>query len=447
MLLDSGKSGRMKAMTKSLLRWAFAWWALACASALAQLPGDIMLPTNSPPARKKRPALPDQLPEKPTLVPVVVVAGRPLGFTSPSSIYLGRRHSLVSLDFIDEQHLLFSFREPGLLERSPAGDDQGLERRIRAVVLSLPEGKVETQSSWTIPDRTRYLWMLGDGHFLLKNRDGLALGDAALKLQPLLTFPSQLQSFVLDPEQKIIMASIDEAPESSKPAGETAVSRAAQSTTGVKPQGSAGLDNLTVRIIDRQSLQTIHTLHSRAAIDAPINDEGYVDAAPGKKYQWSVSFHSFGGGSRLLQKLESGCPPAMGFVSDQALVVTSCTPDAMLRIAAIASLDGHTIWEFTAPPEVVWPLLVPSLNGTRFARVSMVLKPGVNPKDRPRFADAVQGQIVRVFDLGNDSPIFEAPITPALDGGGNVSFSPSGERMALINGDSVEVFNLPAPAQ
>lgn len=428
-----------------LLRLAFAGWALACASAFAQLPGDIMLPNDLPP-KKKPPALPNQLPQTPTLSPAIVVAGHPLGFTPPSSIYLGRRDSLLSLDFLDEDHLLFSFREPGLIKRERE-DDEGLERQMRAAVLSLPDGKVQAQATWTIPDRSRYLWMLEGGHFLLKDRGGLETGDVGLKMRPVLKFPDTLQSLSLDPGQQIMLATMSEAPQAAQQGSQRKVPVAARDSTPTDTQDSAGAEGLTLRVIDRQSLETLHTLHTRAGFDAPINGEGYAEAEPGKKYQWIVRFHSFAGGSRVLHKVQSGCPPALGFISNRVLVVTSCTPDAMLKLDAISSLDGKITWEFTEPPEVAWPLLVPSPSGTRFARVSMVLKPGVKTKNRPRFGDAVQGQIVRVFDFGNGKPIFEAPVTPALDGGGNVAFSPSGRRLALINRDSIQVFDLPQAAQ
>jgi hypothetical protein len=47
----------------------------------------------------------------------------------------------VSLDFIGENRLLFTFRTPGLIRRAGAKEDD--VRQIRAVVLTLPQGTVE----------------------------------------------------------------------------------------------------------------------------------------------------------------------------------------------------------------------------------------------------------------------------------------------------------------
>jgi hypothetical protein len=45
----------------------------------------------------------------------------------------------------------------------------------------------------------RYLWMLKDGHFLLRDRDALKQGDATLELKPVLRFPGPLLWLEMDP--------------------------------------------------------------------------------------------------------------------------------------------------------------------------------------------------------------------------------------------------------
>ena len=140
--------------------------------------------------------------------PAFSVPVEPLGFFPPAAFYQGQRESFVSLDFLDENRLLFTFRTPGLIHRAGAPDDD--ERQIRAVVLVLPKGTVETEALWTLYDRARYLWMLGDGHFLLRDRDNLEQGDGTLELKPLLHFPGPLQWLEMDPAQKFLVTDSQE---------------------------------------------------------------------------------------------------------------------------------------------------------------------------------------------------------------------------------------------
>src|SRR5271170_4169020 len=82
---------------------------------------------------------PDKLPEKPSVPPAFSIPIESLGFSSPGQIYLGQRFALASLDFLDEDRLLFTFRVPGLIRRQvrPGDEDPGEERHIKAVVLAL----------------------------------------------------------------------------------------------------------------------------------------------------------------------------------------------------------------------------------------------------------------------------------------------------------------------
>src|SRR5258708_2413548 len=47
--------------------------------------------------------------ENPSQPPAFAIPVEPLGFFAPGAIYQGERESLVSLDFLDENRLLFTF--------------------------------------------------------------------------------------------------------------------------------------------------------------------------------------------------------------------------------------------------------------------------------------------------------------------------------------------------
>ena len=66
--------------------------------------------------------LPGGLPDKPSQPPAYTIAVEALGFSAPGPLYMGLRASFVSLDFIDENRLLFTFRVPGLIRRE-AGEN------------------------------------------------------------------------------------------------------------------------------------------------------------------------------------------------------------------------------------------------------------------------------------------------------------------------------------
>lgn len=178
--------------------------ALVLAAAVAPAQRGFGTASQTAPPVKER-TLSDRFPDKPSLPPDFTIPVEPLGFVAPGPFFLGSRNSLASLDFLGEDRLLFTFRVPGLLHRDLLSGQDSDERQIRALVLSLPQGAVEAEASWTVHDRARYLWPLNDGRFLLRDRNTLYQGDASLKLKPLFDFPGSLLWLEFDPAQQLLV--------------------------------------------------------------------------------------------------------------------------------------------------------------------------------------------------------------------------------------------------
>ncbi len=99
------------------------------------------------------------------------------------------------------------------------------------MVLKLPGGTVEAEALWTVHDRIRYLWPLKDGHFLLRDRNNLLLGDGTLTLKPFLDFPGSLLWIESDPAQQFLVTN------SREPIAAVAKSEAPAATAGLLPRG------------------------------------------------------------------------------------------------------------------------------------------------------------------------------------------------------------------
>src|SRR6202034_218091 len=80
--------------------------------------------------------------------PTIRIDVTSLGFIPPSRFYLSARMSSVTLDFIDKDHLLFTFRKSGLVPRLPDEPKDDEDRIICAVVLDAGNGKVVERAEW-----------------------------------------------------------------------------------------------------------------------------------------------------------------------------------------------------------------------------------------------------------------------------------------------------------
>lgn len=414
--------------------------AMAVCAAQLQAQASGASSANQAHAGRERP-LADRLPDKPTIPPAFVVPLEPLGFAAPGILYLGQRNSMVSLDFLDENRLLFTFRVPGLIHRE-AGEHEGSEeRQIRAVVLALPAGTITAEALWTVHDRARYLWMLKDGHFLLRDRDGIKQGDATLELKPYLHFPGPLFWMQLDPTQQFLVTDSREPAVAEHKPGDVPSPPSAKADMTVDGE-TPGVPDMVVRILRRDSGEVMLVSRTRTAVHLPINSEGYLESLRGAGEQWLLNLNFFNGGSRVLGHVASTCPPNFDFITPREVLVTGCNEAGGSKLSALGT-DGHRIWEDPSSTQVVWPLLVIAPDGSRLARETLVVGRTINAFSPLDEAD-IKGQLVRVFDAASGKVALEAPASPVLDAGGNVAISPSGRRVAVINAGAIQVFELPA---
>ena len=112
---DTGlrRAGKIASLTPLLLA-GWVYFVAGSLSAFAQQPLIPILNTPSPAGSKHSK---HKVPESPTVQPNTVIPVAPLGFASPAQWYLGQRVTQLSLSFLDEDKLLFTFRVPGLIQR------------------------------------------------------------------------------------------------------------------------------------------------------------------------------------------------------------------------------------------------------------------------------------------------------------------------------------------
>jgi hypothetical protein len=302
---------------------------------------------------------------------------------------------------------------------------------------------VEAETAWTVHDYARYLWMLHDGDFLLRNGDNLFEGGASLALKPSLLFPGPLLWLELDPSQQFMVTFSREPLAEAHKAGGAVHSSPASASAGTAGPDSGPPPEYVLRILHRNPSQVILVSQLRMATQLPISSTGYVENLRGKDTEWALNFNSFTGGSRIIGNVQSTCMPEDKFVSTRELLVTACSAAGGDRLTAMTT-DGRILWVYLTPGTQVWPQLVMAPDGLRIARETLVTDYPVNAS-APLGPGDLRGQLVRVFDAATGDVDLETPARPALDGGGNVAISPSGRRVAVLNGGAIQVFNLPAP--
>lgn len=393
------------------------------------------------------------------LKPEAEIPVGPLGFAPPAPFYIGDRYAQVSLDFLDEDSLLFTFRVPGLIARSRnAAEESDSERHIRAVVLSVPEGKVNAEALWTLHDHARYLWPLHHGRFVLRDRDSLQIGDASLRLASYLRFPGEVNHIEFDPEQKWLIADTTEPVAARREQAANGVSVAAEDlppsaaasvvTHGgsiAAVGGSGGMRDL-VRILDAKSGKVRLYSQVSGVVHLPVDGDGYYEALRGDGDRWLVAYQYFSGQTRNLGWVQSTCDPPLDVPASNVVVVSGCMVSGERQLSLFrqeADKAPDKLWTAMTSANQVWPQLRYSENGLRIARATLAVNHPVGIFN-PLSSDDIRGQMVQVFDLATGRVVITVPANPVLDGGGNFALSPSGDRLAVLNAGAIQIYDLPA---
>jgi hypothetical protein len=312
------------------------------------------------------------------------------------------------------------------------------------VVLELATGAVTAEALWTVHDRSRYLWMLKDGHFLLRDRESLERGDATLELKPFLRFPGPLVWLEMDPEHRYLVADSREPAEGSATPGvvpSPATAKADIEVDGQKP--APGQPEMALRILNRETGKVMLMSRVRATVHLPINSDGYLESLRGRGLGWLLNLKYFSGGSSILGQVESACSPQMDFVSEREVLVTGCSSTGEGRLVALGT-NGRHLWENRTSDRTIWPLLAMGPDGSRMAREALVVSRAVSARS-PIDQEEIKGQLVQVLDAADGKVALETAASPILDAGGNVAISPTGRRVAVLNAGTIQVFELPTP--
>ena len=382
--------------------------------------------------------------QPPEIAPTIRIATTALGFVAPSPAYISLRYAMSTLNFIDNNHLLFTFRTQGLMPRIPGDDPNDKDQIIHAEVLDIASGKILQQADWRMHDRDQYLWALNDGKFLVRQRNSLFLTDSKLELRPYLTFDTPLQAIEISPDRKLMLIEVQKM--------ETTAAKTL--TDGESMFGPGGDDEqaavqrrkhtelVLVKPGERTVIAESEATH---AVDLALNDDGFLEALQGKQpNQWLLRKTYFHGDPKELGTVHSSCMPAMRPLSQTVVLAVHCSANRMEgnKVVTALSADKGILWIEQWQEKYVWPRFAFATDGSRFAYESLEMGRDVGLMDSFGEED-VKGQPVGVFDTESGKLQIVRNASPILTGGTNFALSDDGRRFAILRDGAIEVYDLP----
>ncbi len=380
----------------------------------------------------------------PPVPPSAHIPVEPLGFLPPSRLYLSYRVPSATLDFVDDTHLLFTFHQSTLMHRAEKDPEEDEDQTIAAVLLEVPSGKVVERTSWRLHDKGRYLWALGNGRFLQRERNTLFLleraegADFLASRKPYLKPEGDLVSLQFSPDRQRMVVEYREGGGENDAEADTHAP-----TLGDVPRHRA--HKVRLLVVDTGAGKIEKQAKLPQAVALPLVGPGYLDLQQGKGRQWKVSLMPFSGEEHVVTEVTSLCQPALQALSQGAFMAQLCVPNTTDHLMQAYDLEGHKLWEQQWEARYVWGSFEYAQNGSRFAYESVQLDHAIATLD-PVDENSITGQPIGVFDVADGALRLVSGAEPILTAGQNFALSADGERFAVLRNGAIEVYKLPPAA-
>jgi hypothetical protein len=371
--------------------------------------------------------------------PTVRIPVEPLGYRPPGRLYLLARYSSSSLDFIDSTHLLLTFRQPRLLVRQEGSD--GLDQVIQADVLELPSGKVVAEDEWLLHDRGRCLWRLADNKILLRIGGHLYQADNQLHLTPLYQSPTELEGVEISPDGKLLV--LESELEKHTPEEHARLAHHA-AMVGANPPA----EDVQIRMVRLDQSKLMMSARAEVAGELPANIDGFFTQEQVKENLWNLRFHPYDNPKlpgEIVAQTDSTCAPAEKVLNQESVLILTCPRGHNDRFVAAYSLNNRKLWDGRWQSNFTWPSFKMAQDGGSVAISWLAVDHPVSAQE-PINDEDVQNQVLSVLDSRTGSLRIALLIKPIVSAGGNFALSADGNRLAVLNHGTIEVYDLPAPA-
>lgn len=389
-----------------------------------------------------------------------------MGFQPVHEDFLLEGATGLTVDFVDNDHLLVTFNTKHLMKRDPneqPGDD---DRTVEAVLVELPTGKPLAQTEWRMHDRLQYLWNLGHGRFLLRVRDKLtmlapldrlAAGDAFRGTPVLDIGDRHIVALLISSDNDLL--TLETMRRMNGPAGTANdVTFAGADESGPVQINFYRLNNTAEGFM----AEAAGVVRAPAPLDVPMTRAGLLDILDGGKNRWLFNFNEHAGKVHELAEWDTTCFPRAHFVAHGEFVALGCHGSEEKQEIAGFNIKGEEMWQQGLYDSYVSPAFSYAPAAGRFA-LERTLVGAAMDQDPSLSSGAVEGQEVRVYQAYSGKIILKVSETPVQRAGGNFALSPDGMRLAVFEqtvrerttklGDayrdsatSVVVFPLPAPS-
>ena len=367
--------------------------------------------------------------------------------------------STMSLFLVDDQHILFAFNSRALMRRVPDDPPEDDDQIVTALLLEVPpkgttDAKVLARTEWRLHDHARYLWPMRHGRFLL--RQGLELRVLApvehlhteqpLSTRLLMTMTNPPASIQISPDGELMV--LQTVGVSAETGASASQDKQRMEIEGVEKSFDVQFIelNANVKSVDQLAYRIGGEQHSPYPLEVPITPKGYLRSVRRGEDLWHFTFGPAVAGAERKDLFDfiSTCRPREEFVSDEEFLLGGCKRQPGQRLIGMYAIDGKELWrQDYAEPQVAETVMYAD-EAKRIAMSQIQTKFPLMAGE-PLFVETTVAQRIRVIETRSGKELLRVDVVPMQADPSNFAISPDGRKLAVVNQDAIEIYDLPPP--
>jgi hypothetical protein len=356
-----------------------------------------------------------------------------LGYTpvrADHEMYAFEYNSAVS--YLGPNEVLLTFNPHELVQRSVAESKLSTLRTIRAVLINVQDKKVVKTVDWKVPDARQYQWAMAQDRVLIHVGNELRLYGPGLKVEHRISLNGPLAFVRTSPSSDYLaVAEIQER-------HSELMHRQLEEAEEREPE-----EDVEIRVLD-SNFRVLATVERSSRVAPPVlSDQGEIRLTKLGKNRWQIAEDAWDGQRRALATLSSTCAPQVTTLPPDLLFVIGCDRQTTGKWYRVLQPEGKTVLKgWSASAEIEQTATGVAL-GADFA-IGMAEAAKAIAADSPFQTSDLAGERIAVYRAENGERLFAITIASPAPTVQSFALSPDGELLAVLQGDQLSFYKVPA---
>jgi VWFA-related protein len=355
-----------------------------------------------------------------------------VGFQDLSAMARRSIAANLSLNFLDNDHVLFTFNPKRMFERLPGCPATHEDRLVHAAVFEISTRRVVREAEWYLHDSRRYLWSFGEGRVLLRRLNSFYVVDSHLQERLLLNSPNEVLWTSVTPDGKQVI-----------------LETAEESTSADTKSKRASKPRVRIEFLDAETLTVQRVIWAEKQVDLEATSSGFASVTPGISGKvWLVRFGPSERERANIARVRSRRAPDVLYLSSNVLLIGRDSTKSPGYSVSAFTVTGNRLWRQHWDAHRYTAIVETSADSSRFAISTLkLIDTPVSQSDTEENAPDSDSegleQHIQVVDTASGDHVLSVTASPVVLSGQNYSLSPDGRRLVLLRKAALEVYELP----